>query len=99
MPHHLRGRYDGFDSPKEVREHYRRSRTLKDFIPSERFVRETDAICPVCRKKCLDRGDAPEGYRSWIGVYSPRFKKFRIMHYVCAWASLLRVVSEMEATS
>lgn len=99
MPHHTKGVYDGFDAPAELRKHYRRCRTLKDFIPSARFIAKADPTCPVCNRKCSDHGDAPEGYRSWRGIYSPKHRAFRVMHYVCAWTNLLKVISNMGRAS
>ena len=95
MPHHMRGVYDSFDSPAEVRKHYRRCRTLKDFIPSARYIAKADPTCPCCGRKCADNAEQPEGYRSWRGVYSPKHKTSRIMHYVCAWTGLLNAVASM----
>jgi hypothetical protein len=97
MPHHHRGVYDAFDSVSEMFTHYKRCRTLKDFIPSERFIAKHDPICDCCGKKCADHGTEPEGYRSWRGVYNPRAKTFRVMHYVCAWTGLIAAISSMRS--
>jgi hypothetical protein len=92
MPYHKRGVYDGFDSPAEMRRHYKRCRTLKHFKPSAAFVERANPKCPVCGKTCSDLSDASEGYRGWHGLYLPRTKSYRVMHYLCSWGALLRDV-------
>ena len=82
MPYHKQGSYDGFDSVEEVKEHYKRVRTRKHFIFSDKAVENHSFTCVCCKKLITVKlGNRCE--------YLPKSKKIAIMHYLCAWENIM----------
>lgn len=81
MPFHKEGAYDGFDSLKEVREHYSRCRTLKYFILSDKCIAQDSIPCRVCGKVITVKNGNRCQYARWLD-------KIVAMCYECAWKSL-----------
>ena len=97
MAFHKQGRYDAFDSIREVGKHYRRCRTLKHFILSDKAL-ENDAIngylfnCAYCGEPLtIERGN--RGYhapgRKASATREPIQARTIVMHYDCSWSQLL----------
>lgn len=94
MPHTVTGVYDQFDTAAEVRKYYKRCRTEKMFIFSDKFVKAKDPVCTVCGKKHSEHENSP-GYNSNRSLYFPRSKKIAYQHYVCGWMAVLTEVSKL----
>ena len=96
MPHHFKGVYDCFDSLDEARQHYKRCRTLKDFILSDKGIQADNPTCAHCGNKLTDtpktHPDVSEGYKGNRCHYHPQRKKSICLHYLCAWESLLNAI-------
>ncbi len=94
MPFHHEGAYDGFDGIYEAKQHYRRCRTLKSFILSKSGVEKDKPVCAVCGES-LEKPPKKHPDSDAISnrcEYHPRLKKVAVMHYICAWESLLNKV-------
>ena len=82
MPYHKHGAYDGFDRLEEARTHYKRCRTVKFFILSDKGVEADKPICPCCGEPInLKDGNRAE--------YFPRNQKIAVMHYICSWEQVV----------
>ena len=94
MAHTIRGTYDQFDSAKEAATHYRRRRTEQYYIMSDNGLQRKKYICPCCGKQVFKRGENghSEGFDGNRCIYHPRLKKSVVMHYTCAWGTLLTEV-------
>lgn len=94
MPYHKQGAYDGFDSVAEAKQHYKRARTTKYFILSDKGVTLDNPICVRCHKRIAD-DDAVPNYRGNRCEYLAQFKKVICYHYTCAWESIFNKVFEL----
>jgi hypothetical protein len=87
--------YDQFDSLAAAKRHYRRCRTRKDFILTEKALKRIDPVCVRCRRR-LSEDQAEDGYRGNRCVYLPQTKRVVVLHYVCAWENVLGAVFSIE---
>jgi len=88
MPYHHAGAYDGFDSIDEAKQYYRRCRTTKHFILSDKAIENGKLICGVCgHPMTVEKGNRCE--------YLSTNKKVLVMHYRCAWEVIFDTISKL----
>ncbi len=88
--------YDQFDTIAAAKYSYRRCRTMKHFILTDKGVkRYKRVVCAACGENI---NDPPKKYPDFTTGHShsgnrcqyyPKTKKVAVMHYVCAWDNLL----------
>lgn len=89
-PFHRQGAYDGFDRLSELAPHYRRCRTVKNFILSRSGIEAERPVCSVCRQPITP--DQPANRGIYYPRRSGRSRRWVIMHYECAWSALFKAV-------
>lgn len=82
---------DHADTLADAAEAYKRCRKTQYFVLTDESP-DLALPCSCCGKPVNDYGDAPQGYRGNKCHYYPSTKRFRIMHYMCAWGSLLGAI-------
>jgi hypothetical protein len=94
--------YDTFGSIAAAKQRYRRCRTTKSFILTEEAIQREKPTCAVCGQPMtgLPKGETEvqRGYSDHCAnrcEYLPKTKKVAVMHYICAWTSLLNKVAQM----
>jgi len=96
MPFHRAGAYDGFDSISEPVKHYKRCRVVKHFVLSYSGVQKENPVCIICGRPLLSPPPGEKvtrtGHYGNRCQYQPRTKRTAVMHYRCAWSSLLQNV-------
>lgn len=100
MPYHKHGEYDAFDSLAEAKAHYKRCRKEQFFVLSDQGIAKDNPVCSVCGNRLSQppRGQRPTpGYTGNRCDYLPLVKKFRCMHYLCAWSGLLEQIARMRS--
>lgn len=83
--------YDLTDSLEEAAEAYKRCRKMQSFIITDEGVEKSELLCG--RKDCRKPLTVDEGNRCH---YYPKKRAFVVLHYRCAWQSILEAVHEVE---
>ena len=97
--------YDKFSSFDEVRDKYRRCRTVKEFMLDKDAAREMNLVCAICKNKLTEHPPKSDDIlKNWdeepdcanICEYYPKVKKILVMHYICAWGSILKDIFKLK---